>query len=59
MLYGPRDVRFEDRPDPVIVEPTDAIIPVTATGTRVRSLLITLDHFLSRSLPVAVAKEQL
>ena len=25
MLYGPRDVRFEQRPDPMIVEPTDAI----------------------------------
>ena len=30
MLYGPRDVRFEERPDPVIVEPTDAIIRVAA-----------------------------
>src|SRR5918999_1097596 len=26
MLYGPRDVRFEERPDPTIIEPTDAII---------------------------------
>src|SRR5215207_9447315 len=26
MLYGPRDVRFEERPDPTITEPTDAII---------------------------------
>ena len=26
MLYGPRDVRFEERPDPTIVEPTDALI---------------------------------
>jgi hypothetical protein len=25
MLYGPRDVRFEERPDPTIIEPTDAI----------------------------------
>ena len=31
MLYGPRDVRFEDRPDPTIVEPTDAIISLAAT----------------------------
>lgn len=30
-LYGPRDVRFEERPDPVIVEPTDALIRITAT----------------------------
>ena len=29
MLYGPRDVRFEQRPDPRIVEPTDAIIKVS------------------------------
>jgi hypothetical protein len=26
MQYGARDVRFEERPDPTIVEPTDAII---------------------------------
>ena len=31
MLYGPRDVRFEERPDPTISEPTDAIIRITAT----------------------------
>ncbi len=31
MLYGPYDVRFEPRPDPTIVDPTDAIIRVTAT----------------------------
>lgn len=24
MLYGPRDIRFEDRPDPTITKPTDA-----------------------------------
>src|ERR687898_1435225 len=26
VLYGPRDVRFEERPDPTIVEQTDALI---------------------------------
>jgi hypothetical protein len=26
ILYGPRDVRFEERPEPAIVEPTDAIL---------------------------------
>jgi threonine dehydrogenase-like Zn-dependent dehydrogenase len=31
MLYGPRDVRFEDRPEPKIVLPTDAIISLSAT----------------------------
>src|SRR5690348_13828994 len=31
ILYGPRDVRFEERPDPRILEPTDAIIKITAT----------------------------
>jgi threonine dehydrogenase-like Zn-dependent dehydrogenase len=31
MLYGPRDVRFEERPDPAIIEPTDAIIRLSAT----------------------------
>ncbi len=30
MLYGPRDVRFEERPDPSIIEPTDAIIQLSA-----------------------------
>jgi threonine dehydrogenase-like Zn-dependent dehydrogenase len=28
MLYGPRDVRFEERPDPVIAQPTDVILRV-------------------------------
>jgi threonine dehydrogenase-like Zn-dependent dehydrogenase len=31
MLYGARDVRFEDREYPKIVEPTDAIIRISAT----------------------------
>jgi threonine dehydrogenase-like Zn-dependent dehydrogenase len=31
MLYAPRDVRFEERPDPEIIEPTDAIIKLSAT----------------------------
>jgi len=31
VLYGPRDVRSEKRPDPTIVEPTDAIIRLAAT----------------------------
>ena len=31
MLYGPRDVRFEERPDPTIIEPTDAILRISAT----------------------------
>jgi threonine dehydrogenase-like Zn-dependent dehydrogenase len=30
MLYAPRDVRFEERPDPTIIEPTDAIIKLIA-----------------------------
>ena len=30
MIYGPRDVRFEERPNPTIVEPTDAIIRISA-----------------------------
>src|SRR5438128_4069737 len=30
MLYGPRDIRFEDRPDPTIVQATDAIVRVSA-----------------------------
>src|SRR4051812_19066209 len=31
VLYGPGDVRVEERPDPMIVEPTDAIIRLSAT----------------------------
>src|SRR5438067_9830274 len=31
VLYGPGDVRFEERPDPTIVAPTDAIIRLSAT----------------------------
>ncbi len=30
ILYGPRDVRFEERADPKIVKPTDAIIRISA-----------------------------
>lgn len=31
ILYGPRDVRFEERPDPRIIKPTDAIISLPLT----------------------------
>jgi threonine dehydrogenase-like Zn-dependent dehydrogenase len=31
VLYGPRDIRFVERPDPTILEPTDAIIRISAT----------------------------
>jgi threonine dehydrogenase-like Zn-dependent dehydrogenase len=31
VMYGPGDVRVEEREDPVIVEPTDAIIRLAAT----------------------------
>ena len=31
LIYGPRDVRLEERDDPTIVEPTDAIIRLPAT----------------------------
>src|SRR5438067_12880412 len=31
MLYGPHDVRLEEREDPKIIEPTDAIIQMAAT----------------------------
>lgn len=32
MLYGPYDVRVEERPEPAIVEPTDAINWIAATS---------------------------
>src|SRR6266540_3386645 len=31
VLYGPRDLRFEERDTPTIIEPTDAIIRISAT----------------------------
>ncbi|WP_427895748.1 zinc-dependent alcohol dehydrogenase family protein [Kribbella sp. GL6] len=31
MMYGPGDVRVEDRPDPVVELPTDAVIRLSAT----------------------------
>jgi len=31
VLYGPRDIRFEDRPEPKMSKPTDAIIRLSAT----------------------------
>src|SRR4051794_8023298 len=31
VLYGPGDIRFEDREDPRIEEPTDAVIRIAAT----------------------------
>jgi quercetin dioxygenase-like cupin family protein len=31
VLYGPRDIRSEERPEPKITQPTDAIIRISAT----------------------------
>src|SRR5256885_15719242 len=31
VLHAPRDIRVENRPDPTIVEPTDAVIRLSAT----------------------------
>jgi threonine dehydrogenase-like Zn-dependent dehydrogenase len=31
MVYGPRDIRFEDRLEPTITKSTDAIICLSAT----------------------------
>ena len=31
MIYGPRDIRFEDRPDPTITKPTDAVLRLSAS----------------------------
>ena len=31
MIYGPRDIRFEARPEPILTKPTDAIIRLSAT----------------------------
>jgi threonine dehydrogenase-like Zn-dependent dehydrogenase len=32
VLYGPRDVRFEERAAPTIIKPTDAIIRIAAAS---------------------------
>jgi len=31
VLYGPGDIRFEERPEPAIVQPTDAIVRTSVT----------------------------
>jgi len=31
IIHGPRDIRFETRPDPVVIEPTDAVVRTVAT----------------------------
>jgi threonine dehydrogenase-like Zn-dependent dehydrogenase len=31
VLYGPRDVRYEERPTPEIIKPTDAVLRIAAT----------------------------
>ena len=31
VLYGPRDVRFEERDTPTIIKPSDAFIRISAT----------------------------
>jgi threonine dehydrogenase-like Zn-dependent dehydrogenase len=31
VLYGPRDIRFEEREAPRILQPTDAVIRISAT----------------------------
>ncbi|WP_345365356.1 zinc-dependent alcohol dehydrogenase family protein [Actinoallomurus liliacearum] len=31
IIHGPGDIRFEERPDPTIIEPTDAIVRTVAT----------------------------
>lgn len=36
MLYGPRDIRFEDRPDPQILKPTDAIVRIGVSSFSVQ-----------------------
>src|SRR4029453_9601694 len=38
IIHGPKDVRFEDRPDPAIVNPTDAAVPTVAPCVRGRDL---------------------
>jgi threonine dehydrogenase-like Zn-dependent dehydrogenase len=37
VLYGARDVRYEEVPEPKILKPTDAIIRLAATCVAVRT----------------------
>lgn len=38
VIYGPGDVRFEERADPRVIEATDAVISLSAAQTMTRSL---------------------
>ena len=40
ILYGPRDVRFEERDAPTIIKPSDAIIRISALRVRVRPVAL-------------------
>src|SRR5215216_1645148 len=40
ILYGPRDIRFEERETPEILNPTDAVIRLSATCVRIGPLAI-------------------
>ena len=31
LIYAPGEIRLEDRPDPTILEPTDAVVRTVAT----------------------------
>jgi hypothetical protein len=39
VLYGPGDVRFEERAAPAILKPTDAIIRIAATSRGTAAML--------------------
>jgi threonine dehydrogenase-like Zn-dependent dehydrogenase len=51
ILYGPRDVRYEERDDPAIIEPTDAIIRMAATCVCGSDLWLWCGEPLSWALP--------
>lgn len=34
VLYGPKDLRFEERETPTILKPTDAVVRISATCAR-------------------------
>ena len=38
VLYGPRDVRFEERPEPKILKPTDAIVRLAVSRSRTNEI---------------------
>jgi hypothetical protein len=53
VLYGPRDIRFKEREDATIVEPTDAILRLAAGKTE------QMDFHFPNALTNGVTREEI